>query len=398
MTFPILPAHEAGLVLAVLIGFAFGFVLERAGFGRATKLAAQFYGHDMTVFKVMFGAIVTAMLGLVVASAAGLADFAAIADRAASGTFLVPMIGGGLLLGAGFILSGYCPGTSFVAAASGKVDGLVTVLGVVVGQVAWAELEGLPGLARFHGAGSLGNVYLWELLHLPSSVGPAVVAVAVTAMAVGCFVGVERLEKALASRADAAATPIAAGRAGRWVFAGFATAAAFGVVGLALPSGTRAGARAAAPIEASALARRVFDEPWRLRIVDTRPRAACVEARVPGSECVPASELPSLDLAGASGGLDLVVVADDGAAPAAALAYPGRVLVLRGGWRSWAEYALAPGSAPPDASAEDVEAHRLRAGIRSALTGVKTAPPPAAPANAPAPPRVKSAGGGGCGG
>ena len=56
-------ARELGLVVAVLIGFGFGFVLERAGFGRANKLAGQFYGTDMTVLKVMFSAIVTAMLG-----------------------------------------------------------------------------------------------------------------------------------------------------------------------------------------------------------------------------------------------------------------------------------------------------------------------------------------------
>ena len=53
--------REFGLVGAVVIGFFFGFVLERAGFGRATTLAAQFYLTDMTVFKVMFSAIVTAM-------------------------------------------------------------------------------------------------------------------------------------------------------------------------------------------------------------------------------------------------------------------------------------------------------------------------------------------------
>ena len=106
MTFPILPAHELGLVLAVLIGFGFGFVLERAGFGRSKQARAQFYGHDMTVFKVMFSAIVTAMLGVMLASAVGLADFKALADHATSTTFLVPMIAGGFLLGAGFIVSG----------------------------------------------------------------------------------------------------------------------------------------------------------------------------------------------------------------------------------------------------------------------------------------------------
>jgi hypothetical protein len=55
---------EMSLVLAFLLGTGFGFFLERAGFGSARKLAAQFYLYDMSVFKVMFTAIVTAMLGV----------------------------------------------------------------------------------------------------------------------------------------------------------------------------------------------------------------------------------------------------------------------------------------------------------------------------------------------
>jgi len=73
-------ARQEGLIVAVLIGISFGFVLERAGFGRADKLAAQFYLRDMRVFKVMFTAIVTAMLGLVIASAAGLANLREISE------------------------------------------------------------------------------------------------------------------------------------------------------------------------------------------------------------------------------------------------------------------------------------------------------------------------------
>ncbi len=55
-----------GLAFAVLIGIAFGFVLERSGFGNAHKLVGQFYGKEMFVLKVMFTAVVTAMLGVVI--------------------------------------------------------------------------------------------------------------------------------------------------------------------------------------------------------------------------------------------------------------------------------------------------------------------------------------------
>jgi len=125
--------HEAALLTAGLIGFAFGFVLERAGFGRSTKLAAQFYLYDMTVFKVMFGAIVTAMLGVVLASGLGLVDLGSLSAGAVSYTFIWPMLVGGLLLGIGFIISGYCPGTSLVGAASGHLDAVVTMTGVGIG-------------------------------------------------------------------------------------------------------------------------------------------------------------------------------------------------------------------------------------------------------------------------
>ena len=90
--------HELGLLVAIAIGFGFGFVLERAGFGRAQKLVGQFFGHDLTVFKVMFSAIVVAMLGAVVLGAAGVLDYRALADHATSETFLWPMVAGGFVL------------------------------------------------------------------------------------------------------------------------------------------------------------------------------------------------------------------------------------------------------------------------------------------------------------
>ncbi len=55
---------EMSLILAVVIGLGFGFFLERAGFGSARKLTGQFYFTDLTVFKVMFTAIVVPCWGL----------------------------------------------------------------------------------------------------------------------------------------------------------------------------------------------------------------------------------------------------------------------------------------------------------------------------------------------
>ncbi len=181
--------RSLGLALAVLLGIAFGFVLERSGLGRAQKLVGQFYGRDMTVLKVMFTAIATAMLGLVILAGAGILDLDAVQVRYP--TYLWPMITGGLALGAGFVMSGYCPGTSFVASASGKLDGIATVLGVVVGSLSYAEAQ--PLLRGFQGSGDLGTFTLASWLGLPSAAIAALVAI----LAIGAFLVAERIERRL---------------------------------------------------------------------------------------------------------------------------------------------------------------------------------------------------------
>ncbi|HET9450892.1 MAG TPA: YeeE/YedE thiosulfate transporter family protein, partial [Aggregicoccus sp.] len=219
-------SRELGLVVGVGVGFAFGFVLERAGFGRAQKLVGQFYGDDMTVFKVMFTAIVTAMLGVVALGGLGVVDLRALSESAASATYLWPMLVGGLLLGAGFIVSGYCPGTSVVATASGKLDGLATVAGVVVGSVLYAEVQ--PRLGGFHTSGDLGHRFLYELVGLP----PAVLALGITAFAVVAFLGAEWVER----RVGGAGTPAPERRRRAVVFAGLGTTAALALLTLLVPA------------------------------------------------------------------------------------------------------------------------------------------------------------------
>ena len=177
----------ASLLGAVALGVGFGFVLERSGFGRAQKLVAQFYLTDMAVFRVMFTAVVTAALGSSLLAAVGLLDLKAVTVNYP--TYLWPMIAGGLLVGAGFVISGYCPGTSVVAAASGKLDGLLTVAGVVFGAVVYAEVQ--PAVSAFHDSGKLGGVFLYQLLHLPPLALSAIIAVA----AVGCFIGAGKIER-----------------------------------------------------------------------------------------------------------------------------------------------------------------------------------------------------------
>jgi uncharacterized membrane protein YedE/YeeE len=126
----------ADLAIALVLGLGFGFALERAGFGSARKLTAVFYLYDMAVVKVMFTAIVTTMTGLFVLSALGLMD---LRELYIEPTNYIAQIGGGVLFGVGFIVGGYCPGTSMAALATGRKDGIMFALGMLAGVLGYAQ-------------------------------------------------------------------------------------------------------------------------------------------------------------------------------------------------------------------------------------------------------------------
>ena len=179
----------ASLAVALVIGFGFGFVLERAGFGSARKLVSQFYWNDLAVFKVMFTAIVTAMVGVVVLGRAGFLDRSLIALVP---THLGPDVVGGLVLGAGFVIGGYCPGTSVVGIATGRLDAAVFALGVGAGT--YAVGEAYPWLQGFCESGDRGALTLPQAFHLPEGV----VVALVLGLALAGFAFAEWIERRLA--------------------------------------------------------------------------------------------------------------------------------------------------------------------------------------------------------
>jgi len=145
----------AELAIALALGVGFGYVLERAGFGSARKLTAVFYLHDMAVVKVMFTAVVTTMAGLFALSAIGVLD---LGELYIEPTNFVAQGVGGLLFGAGFLVGGYCPGTSIAAVATGRKDGMVFALGMLAGVYAYAELT--PQLDDWYQATAAGTLTL----------------------------------------------------------------------------------------------------------------------------------------------------------------------------------------------------------------------------------------------
>jgi hypothetical protein len=183
-------SETTGLVAALLLGAGFGWFLERGGLGNARKLAAQFYLSDFTVFKVMFSAILTAMLGLFWLGRLGVVDVSRVYVPE---TFLLPQLVGGLVFGAGFVVGGLCPGTSCVAAATGRLDGLALIGGMLGGI--WLFGEAFPVLERFHGSTPRGTLTLPGLLGVPHGA----VVFAMVAIALGAFVAAGRYERARAA-------------------------------------------------------------------------------------------------------------------------------------------------------------------------------------------------------
>ena len=180
---------DVSLIIAFVIGIAFGFTLERAGFGRATILAAQFYFTNMRVLKVMFTAIVTAMLGIFFLSVIGFLDISLVY---LTPTNMLPMVVGGLVAGVGFVIGGYCPGTSMVAIATGKIDAMVYLLGMIFGIFVFGEM--FPMVEEFFNSSDMGSVTLPSYFNLSYGL----VVFLVVLMAIGAFAAAEWGEKKMA--------------------------------------------------------------------------------------------------------------------------------------------------------------------------------------------------------
>lgn len=148
----------------LFLGLLFGFALERAGFASGCKLTAQLRFQDWAVFNVMFTAILVCAVGLQILDAVGVIHTEALYTPT---VYLWATLFGGLLIGAGMAVGGYCPGTSVVSFMSGKIDGFVFFIGLIAGIVMFAGayesiepmLKALPGPE---------GQTLSELLHLPN--------------------------------------------------------------------------------------------------------------------------------------------------------------------------------------------------------------------------------------
>ena len=154
------------LLIALIIGIGFGFLLEAAGFTNTRKLAGIFYGHDATVIKVFFSAAMTAAVGLLIIHYFGWID---VTLTFYPKTFWISTLIGGAIMGAGFVIGGFCPGTSLCAAVTGKIDAMVFIGGVFIGIFGFIFSFDLI-FAELRNAGAMGKVNIAELLGLDDGI------------------------------------------------------------------------------------------------------------------------------------------------------------------------------------------------------------------------------------
>jgi hypothetical protein len=284
---PDLISDQLNLVFGFLIGIAFGFVLEQAGFSSSRKLTGLFYGRDFTVLRVFFTAAITAMSGILLLAHFGLLDLDVIYINP---TYLWAAIVGGIIMGFGFILGGYCPGTSVCAAAIGKIDAMVFIGGGVLGVFLFGEI--FPYVQDLY----LGSFYGEPTV--PAALGwpPGIFALAMIAFAIMAFMVTTKIERLLNPASPSRSFP-----AGAHIAA--ATAAlVIGALLVMLPDrktalldameDTNRVAAVAAPVMTpDELAFRLLDRDPHLVIIDVRDSAAQAAFPLPGASVVRPHEM-----------------------------------------------------------------------------------------------------------
>lgn len=147
--------------IALLLGMCFGFVLEASGFSSSRKIMGTFFGYDFVVLRVFFTAAVTSMLGILYLDYFGWLDFGQLYIHP---TYLTSSIIGGVIMGFGFALGGYCPGTSYCAVAIGKLDALVYSLGLFLGIYLFTFIY--PWVETMFTSNSMGNITVPEFFSI----------------------------------------------------------------------------------------------------------------------------------------------------------------------------------------------------------------------------------------
>ncbi len=372
--------EQWGLLTAIVLGFMFGFSLERSGFGNARKLAAQFYGYDMTVFKVMFTAVLVAMVGLYAAVAFGFMDLSLLWINP---TYMWAQLIGGFMLGIGFAVSGLCPGTAVVATASGRMDGLVTVGGAFAGTAIFATMiDRIPVVETLYSAGFQGR----SLLHDLVGIGAPWLALIVVVVALGAFIGAEALERRFGKRfAPVPLTPVGGGKV-KFYLVGVLALVAIGSGLAPAPQPEAIAPLSAAAYEPMDLAEALINGNPNLMMIDLRSASERETGAIPGSQPGSLSGADSLlaeRVDYAAVGTRVLFIDSGGSAPSLPSSWPSdrEYRYLRGGFEAWQNEVLQSAESSGTGSDEKALAAR-REQISAFFSGAEAK----APSSAPPPP------------
>jgi hypothetical protein len=173
-------------IFAVILGMGFGFALESSGFSSSRKIIGTFFGYDFVVVKVFFTAAIVASVGLLYLSYFGLVDFSQLYIQP---TFLTSAIVGGIIMGIGFAMGGFCPGTSLCAAAVGRIDGIVFFGGMFIGVFLFSE--SFPLFENMYYSGSQGA----KMINSAFGISPELFTLFLVLAAVGMFFGAAWVQK-----------------------------------------------------------------------------------------------------------------------------------------------------------------------------------------------------------
>jgi rhodanese-related sulfurtransferase/uncharacterized membrane protein YedE/YeeE len=361
---PDLITDQLNLIVAFLVGIGFGFVLEQAGFSSSRRLAGVFYGYDFTVLRVFFTAAVTAMSGVLLLDYLGLLDLEAIYINP---TWLVPAIVGGAIMGLGFILGGYCPGTSICAAAIGKIDAMFFVGGGILGVFLFGELY--PLYKGFYDSTSLGPIMVFDSL----GISRGAFAFLLIAAALAAFVVTTAIEKrANKTSAPSLEFPLLKHAAFSFVLL------VLGVLFLIAPDRKShlmamvsdpdyLAANPAAIMDSDELAFRIVDREPKLQVIDIRSPEAFAKISLPGSLNIAPRDFFSKDNAGlfSKGHLKKVLVGDNAAQEHSACLLLARLgyenlAVLEGGFDEFQKKILTDGAFVPTGSRWDEDVRKFR--------------------------------------
>jgi len=124
----------------LLAGVFFGFTLSRSGASDYNYIYHMFTGENLKLALLMGTAIIVAAIGMIILKALGNKDVKGKEIKINRKPLNKYTIIGGILFGIGWAVSGACPGTVLAQIGEGKVLGLVTFFGMLVGTYIYVRI------------------------------------------------------------------------------------------------------------------------------------------------------------------------------------------------------------------------------------------------------------------